>query len=735
MKHVQLLFLLLFPFFLLGQMDLSLLDDGIFLKRTSEKITLDGELNEASWYKGNPATNFWENFPSDTTLCEWKTEIYMAYDDDFLYIGAKCYSAGQDYVVPSLRRDYRAGGSDNLTLVLDPFRDNTNAFVFGMNPYGVMREALISNGGNNVRDFQEAWDNKWKGESAIFDNYWSCELAIPLTSIRYPEGETEWYFNSYRFDTQTNTRSTWQPIPRNQMIMSLAYSGNMKWEEAPGKQGASISVIPYITGGIQKDYEEGTAASRTSNIGGDAKVAVTSGLNLDLTVNPDFSQVEVDQQVVNLSRFEVRFPERRQFFLENSDLFGSFGNSFRANPFFSRRIGVASDTTDESFSTPIYYGARLSGKLGNDWRVGLLNMQTASDVERLYPGYNFTVAALQRKLFSRSNMGIIVVNKQAFGDINEEAEETYNKFNRVVGVDYNLASADNSWNGKFYYHHSFSPDQGSAPSSQGASIQYRVRDYGFGITQRYVGDDFDAELGFVPRRNYFQVNPRAELFFYPENGSINRHGPRLRTFFIWQPEDGNTDRDIFLSWEFNYNNTSNLTFTASNQYIFLFDEFDPSRTDATPLPQGTDYNYSRFRIEYRSDRRKKFSYRLEPSIGEFFNGYRYGLESSLTWRYQPLGQIALTTNYNYIDLPDPYVTTSLFLIGSRIDLTFSKSLFLTTFVQFNDQIDNLNINARFQWRFAPVSDFFLVYTDNYNSLDWGVRNRGLVAKVTYWLNT
>ena len=726
------------PLLLFGQMAMGVAggsEEGVFLRRSQEKVIIDGKLDEGAWYTGSPADNFWENFPTDTILCDSKTEIYMTFDDTHLYIGAKCYAPGKDYVVPSLRRDYRAGGSDNITFLLDPFRDRTNAFVFGMNPYGVMREALISNGGNSTGDWLGEWDNKWRGESAVFDEYWSCEVAIPFSTIRFPEGQTEWYFNSYRFDTQSNTRSTWQPIPQNQIIMSLAYMGRMQWEEPPAAAGSTISLIPYLTAGTLRDYEEGLPRENNFGVGGDAKIAVTTGLNLDLTVNPDFSQVEVDRQVINLSRFEVFFPERRQFFLENSDLFGTFGDD-RANPFFSRRIGVTQDTsTGAALSNPIYYGARLSGKLDNNWRVGLLNMQTAANDENGLPSYNYTVTALQRKVFSRSNVGFIFVNKQTFADLSNDTSELYRPFNRVAGLDYNLASADNRWNGKFYFHHSFSPTQGNNPFSHGAQINYRVRDFAFGMEQRYVGEEFDAEVGFVPRRNLWQINPRAELFFYPTNGKINRHGPRFRSRFLWTPGEGSTDRLMFLSWNFNYTNTSNLRLTVANEYVYLLEEFDPTRTDANPLPGEVGYTFTRFSAEYRSDLRKELFFRVEPTVGQFFNGYRYGLQTNLTWRYQPLGQIALTTNYSYIDLPDPYASAGLFLIGPRIDLTFSRSIFLTTFFQYNSQIDNVNVNARLQWRFAPVSDFFLVYTDNYNSLDWRVKNRAIVAKVTYWLNT
>jgi hypothetical protein len=291
-------------------------DPQVTLNKTTEKIIIDGQLDEAAWFSGEPAKDFWQYFPQDTTLANPQTEIYMTYDDKFLYIAAKCYSIGNDYITPSLRRDFRAGGNDNLTFLIDPFQDNTNAFVFGMNPFGVAREALISNGGNSGRDWNSAWDNKWKGNSAINDGYWSCEIAIPFSTLRFKEGSKVWNFNSYRFDTQTNTNSSWQRIPRQQIIMTLAHMGKMVWDEPLKKSGKNVSIIPYASGSYIQDTEEGLDADFSGNAGLDAKVSITTGLNLDLTVNPDFSQVEVDRQVINLDRFEVFFRSGGSFSLK-----------------------------------------------------------------------------------------------------------------------------------------------------------------------------------------------------------------------------------------------------------------------------------------------------------------------------------------------------------------------------------------------------------------------------------
>lgn len=699
-----------------------------------EPITLDGELSESAWFTSSPARDFWQYFPDDSTRAPVRTEIYMLFDDKNLYIGAICHSNGNEYVVPSLRRDFRAGGNDNITFLLDPFQDRTNAFVFGMNPMGVRREALIANGGRSFEDWNGGWDNKWKGESYIGDGYWSCEVIIPLSTLRYNEGNRFWNFNSYRFDTQSSTRSTWIRIPQNQTIMSLAYMGPMEWEEPPLKQGGNVSVIPYLSGGMSYDFEENNGLQTTSGIGADAKVAVTPGLNLDLTVNPDFSQVEVDRQVINTSRFEVLFPERRQFFLENADLFGSFGDR-NINPFFSRRIGIGQDTAGNNIQVPISYGARLSGKLDNNWRLGLLNMQTFKDRENQMPNINYTVAALQRKLFSRSNIGFIFVNKESFTQ--DEGINIESPYNRVLGVDYNLASSDNRWLGKVFYHQAITPDDSYATHekfAQGSSLQYRERSFGFSWEQAWVRGGYDPELGFLRRSDYLQINPGFSLFFYPKRGNVTRHNLEIEFSNFWMPEFGKTDHRYQLSWEANYKNTSELRMELSNRYTLLFDSFDPTRTDALELPAETSYTYTSMELSYRSDRREVFSYSVRPQVGQFFNGYRYRMQGSLNYRFQPYGSIELNANYTYVDLPEPYASAGLFLIGPRIDLTFTKNVFLTTFVQYNSQVENLNINARLQWRFAPVSDLFIVYTDNYDTFDFGVKNRALVAKMTYWLN-
>ena len=468
----------------------------------TEEIKLDAVLNEASWYKKKPATDFWQYFPTDTLQAINQTEITMLFDDHNLYLGIKVYSSGNNYIIPSLKRDFRAGGSDNITLLFDTYNDGSNAFLFGTNPDGVMREALVSGGGKELRGFTSSWDTKWESVTKQYDDYYISEWAIPMSAFKYKEGEIRWRFNSYMFDTQGNERTTWIQIPQNQFIFNLAFMGDMVFEKPLGKSKTPISIIPYINTIAVKDYEENEEFYELK-VGGDAKISISNSLNLDITVNPDFSQVEADQLVTNLTRFEVNLPEKRQFFIENSDLFADFGNSRDANPFFSRRIGIAKNTSDTYIENDIIGGLRLSGKINTNFRVGLLNVQTKNDSENEIGGNNNTVLALQQKVFSRSNVSFLFINRQDTS--NKDFIIAEEKYNRVVGIDYNLANIDNSWNGKFYAHKSFTANLDSKDYSAGTRLDYSSKNWRIRASGLYVGENFKSDLGFIRRLSLIHI--------------------------------------------------------------------------------------------------------------------------------------------------------------------------------------------------------------------------------------
>lgn len=713
---------------------------SITVKYIDSKITLDGALDESEWQLADTATDFWQYFPSDSLLSKDQTEIKMLFDEENLYIGIKVFAKGKDYIVPSLKRDFRARGNDNISLIFDTFNDGTNAFFFGTNPYGVLREALISGGGTDTRGFDTAWDTIWDGETKIYDNYYISEWEIPLSAFKYKEGETRWRFNSYKFDTQSNEQSTWVNIPQNQRIFSLAYLGEMIFERPLGKSRSPISLIPYINAGSYNDREN-SDKGELLKAGMDAKLTIGNSLNLDLTVNPNFSQVEVDQQVTNLTRFSIALPERRQFFIENSDLFADFGNFRDAQPFFSRKIGIAEDEEGETIENDIIAGVRLSGKLSNNFRIGILNMQTAEDKENEIVASNNAVIALQQKMFERSNLSFLFVNKQATKDydfINDfDDEDDNNSYNRVVGLDYNLASKNNTWNGKYYFHKSFSPHIKNKDISAGIATEYNSRGYRVRLSGLYVGDNFKSNLGFIRRTDIIKVDPTVEKLFWPTKGIFNQHSFSVTPVYIWKPELDfmNSDYTVVTRWQGTFKDQSEFEVTMFNRYTYLLDDFDPTDTDdAIPLPIDSDYKYTSFEIQYRSDLSKKFSYFLQPSIGQFFNGNKFSFEGLVNVRLQPYFFTSIQLNYDKISLPNPYPSAEIWLVGSRFDITFNKKLFWSTFVQYSNQRDNFGVNSRLQWRFKPLSDLFLVYNDNYYTSVFSPKYRSISLKLTYWVN-
>lgn len=729
----SILFLLVSPSF--AQQAAEALPNA-FAFKLKQPIVLDGVLDEEIWTNSEGWNgNFKQYFPSDTSESKIKTRVKIAFDENNLYIAAVMENLGpRKYVSTSLRRDFRGEQNDAIVFVLDTFNDKTNAFSFGINPYGVQREGLISNGGARSVDLSLAWDNKWYSEAKIFENHWQAELIIPLSTIRFNDGAQNWNVNFYRIDSELGERSTWTPIPRNFLILSLAFSRKLIFDEPIKKTSANISLIPYTAAKTSKNFLEGTTEKLTPAFGGDAKIGIGPAMNLDLTFNPDFSQVEVDQQVTNLDRFEIFFPERRQFFLENADLFDSFGQ-MRSRPFFSRRIGVDIDSaTGQNVQSKIIYGTRLSGKINEDWRIGVMNMQTATDEEAGIVGKNFSVLAVQKKIFTRSNIGLIYVDRESLAL--DEFQQLFDPtaYNRLVGADFNLASADNHWTGKVFYHRTFESVSPEKPYSFNVYLLYSDLHWNWTFSYQDIGKDFNPAVGYVPRVDFKRLNPDLSYLFYPKSGIINRHGPKLEFEGYWNETLGTTDRDINLGYLIRFNSLSELVIKQKNRYVYLFEDFDPTRTGGEPLPAGSDYNNKTIGVEYKSNPRNLFNILLEAEAGQYFTGNFQRIQSQMAVRIGYIANVSMNFNYARIRLPEPQSDADLILVGPRIDLTFSKSVFWTTFVQYNNQIDNININTRLQWRYAPASDFFLVYTDNYFPGDFMPKQRSLVLKLNYWLN-
>lgn len=681
-----------------------------YVKKAAGPIQIDGILDEADWMQAQKADNFYLVLPIDTGFPKQKSEVMLTYDDKAFYMAFIFHdTVPGKRIMESFRRDFSFGNNDNFLAFFDTFLDQTNGFSFGISASGAKWDGTMSNGSAVNLD----WETKWESKTRHYDDRWVTEMRIPFRSIRYPSGGRRWNVNFSRLDIKTNEKSSWAPVPRQFPTASLAYAGVMYFDEPLPKSRMQFSLIPYLYGSY---VDAGSGSRYQKDFGFDAKVGLSTSINLDLTYNPDFAQVEVDQQVTNIDRFELFFPEKRQFFLENSDLFAGFGYN-TVTPFFSRRIGL---------DAPVLAGARLSGKIGNDWRIGLMNMTTQET--DLLPLRNFSVASVQRKLFARSNVGFIFVNKE-----NISPTSNIYQFNRVAGLDYNLASSNNFWSGKFFYHRSFQPESPEKQYAQGASLNYRRKHIQTSLSQTSVGDNYRAEAGYVRRTGYNFIGPQFTYLFVP-NKKVTSHGPSAKLDYYFDKAYNKIEHENTYSYLIEFQSSSRLQAGIKDVYIWLQNDFDPTQKRIHFLPANTSYRFGGASIFYSSSPKNMFRWNAEAAKGTFYNGEIHYVTGQVGYRIQPYVNFSLNFNYTDISLPEPFERTDMWLLGPKLDVTFTDKLFWTTFVQYNEQVDNINVNMRLQWRYQPVSDFFIVYTDNYFPSTMVSKHRALVLKITYWLN-
>ena len=727
------------------------------VKKATGLVVIDGKADEVDWKDAEIAGNFYLNYPTDTLPSPYRTEAKMTFDDQNLYIFFTCYDDNKPLVVQSLRRDFEWPLNDNVGIYFDPYNDFTNGFFFGISPYGAQREGTLSGGGvDRENSFNINWDNKWYSEVTRQEDRWTAELAIPFKSLRY-NSDVNWNIAFLRQDIKHNQVSSWIRTPIQNLPASMPFSGKLVWETPPPQPGTNISIIPYAVTSSFTDKENGVPRDVSATAGFDAKVGLTPAINLDLTVNPDFSTVDVDRQIVNLTRYEFQYPERRQFFLENSDLFNSPGFTSYTQPFFTRRIGLIADTTGSLTRVPIEYGARVSGKIGSNWRLGMMNLQTRKVAALGLPAQNYGVAVVQRQVFSRSNLGFVFVNKQSAVNGQYDPEKLYhpsllasrenngvidtvvNRYNRIVGADFTLITKTNRWGGKMYYHRSFDDYRSGSDQSSGVFLNYNGRNIRLGFGGLSSGKDFRAEVGFMPGQDLYKGYLAhfivSDFPIYPKSNILVQHAPGFESGYNYRPDGQLMEINNIFRYTFRFLSTADFLISAIRNYQLLPSDFNPlfPRGDTTLL-LGDQYTWTEYRTEFNSNSRRLLTFRLTGAAGQYYNGRRTGFGGTLTYRVQPYGNFSVTWDYNDIRLPEPFGRAKFLLLSPRLDLTLSRSIFLTSFLQYNDRFNNVNLNTRLQWRFRPASDLFLVYAENYLPDGMVSKNRSIVLKFTYWIN-
>jgi hypothetical protein len=699
----------------------------IIVHKANSKIVIDGELSDDGWRNSAVADSFINKWPTDLGKATLQTSIKIVYDELFIYFGIISGLADKEPVLQSLKRDINPYYSDGVSLVLDPSNKSTSGYTFGVNAAGAQMDGIVQ-----VNSASFDWDTKWYSATRIHKNSWSAELAIPLTSFRFPKNQTQWGINFIRNDMTNNCFSTWNQVPIQFFGANLNCLGKIVFADGPPMVKSNNAFIPYVSGIMDQEQKK---VSFSFNSGLDAKIALNSSLNLDATINPDFSQVDVDRQFINLDRFNVLLPERRTFFLENSDLF-SMGLENTAIPFVSRRIGL----TDDGRIVPIIAGVRLTGNLNPSLRIGVMNIQSVSKYG--LPAQNYTVAAFDQKLFKYFNLRGIITNRQQTAG--PEIKAGTANYNRVTGGQINFLSGNTKFNGYVGYYYSFNPQNLRSSGFGMVGIGYTNNKLNITTGWSQINSNFIADLGFTPRLynydalhdttvriGYNAYTSTVDYLLYPQSKkTINSIDFSLKTNHYYSVSNQFIEFNGTAGIDVLFANRREAAISWTQSTVNL--PFETTLFSATGPLAKAKYSFGFLQIKFMSNFLKPFSWGLTIEHGGYYNGNRTTYTGSIKYRRQPWGNFGAEFIYNDITLNDKLIHP--FIVGPTLEFAFSTNLFWTTFLQYNTLINNFNVNSRVQWRFKPLSDIYLVYTDNYIIDGFVQAGRNLVIKITYRIN-
>ena len=687
--------------------------------RAPSPIVVDGTLDDAAWAAAPVLTDFVQQLPSTGYPARFRTEVRVLYDATNLYVASVNYDPEPERAITvGLERDFVSSNSDIFGVVFDTFNDKRNSFLFLINPKGAVRDEQTF---NDSRPIVEAWDGISTVRTVQRDSSWTLEMRIPLKTLRFDatRDPQTWGINFIRRVRRVNETSYWAPLERQYRVHRMSKAGTM--EGITGlKQGRNLQVKPYALARNSAGAQvPSSLLGSKADIGGDLKYGVTPSLTLDLTVNTDFSQVEVDQQVVNLTRFGILFPERREFFIENAGSF-TFGDvaerSYRMGAalsdftlFNSRQIGL----TKDGLPIPIAGGGRLTGRVGG-WEVGLLDMQTQR--AGTTPTENFAVARVRRNIFGNSDIGLLAANRQA-----TDSSGTYN---RSYGVDANIRLLGNLIINS-YVAVSASDTASSNGTAGRVSAAYRGKLWNSSAMYKRVSDHFDPGIGFVNRRGFQQMYATTGLHARPKLKGIQELNPYVEADLYTDFDGSAQSHQITAALDVFFQPDGELKLQVNDWFDRLDRTFTPFPGRSIPVGR---YNFRNAKATYTSTQRYPVYGNAGVQVGDFYNGTNTTLSGGLTWR--PRYDISFEGTYQHNDVSLPSGAFAADLAGVRVKYAYSTTLFGSTFVQYNTQSRSFVTNARLAWRYAPLSDVFLVYTERQNTFT-NVRNeRSVAIKVT-----
>jgi hypothetical protein len=681
--------------------------------RIDQPIQLDGVLDDEAWRHADPATDFYQQQPSEFELATFRTEVRFVYDGTTLYVGAMMYDAQPERVIVNdLKRDFNGRDTDMFGLVLDTFRDQRSAYGFLANPGGAQRDTQAY---ENGRRNDPNWHAAWTARTAVLADGWSVEYAIPFRALRFPDVEAqEWGLNLVRIVRRDNEISTWSPVPRQFSHYQVAYAGALSGISGVSS-GRNLQVKPALTASVDKQTDRrggGSPWSGDGDAGLDVKWGLTPSLVLDATLRTDFSQVEADEQQINLTRFSLFFPEKREFFLESPASF-QIGLAARPEddrrdivPFFSRRIGLS----DDGRPIPVLGGLRLTGRMGHQ-TIGALAMRTGDAEER--PGDTFTAVRVGRDVMETATIGAFYFGREAQGSAD---------FNRVAGAELRFAPRRTVEMEAFAMRSATSGAPGDWAGRAGFTVETSAHRAFLSFIG--VGDAFRHDLGFVRRVGINTLVGRYARVF--------RHGlgGRVRDYQIGAEAEATTDasRRRMLTGVGVLDGA--ITFTDGSVFeAWTNGTYERLRKEAhiggLPIEPGR-YDFVDGGVSFESDKSAAVSGGVVLQAGEFWSGTQRLASGSLRVRLNAHVAASGTFSRSRIEFPSGTFVGN--LVGIRLDWSFTPRMFLNAFVQYNGEDDAWITNVRYNFMHRPLSDIYLVWNETRMS---GMSSRALLLKYTH----
>ena len=682
------------------------------IQRIESDLVIDGELDEPEWELAEPFSDFIQRDPRTGASPSEVTEVRLLYNDEYLYVGVYCFdSEGEKgIVVTEMRRDFSPRESDTFTIALDTFDDDRNGVVFDVNARGARADMQV---GDDGAKRNREWDGIWYAQTKITERGWQAEIAIPFKTLRFGNEEQQvWGINFQRKIRRKGETNMWSLVERPYLFNRMSRAGRL--EGLAGiRPGRNLYVKPYISAPLTRRRDDDV--DFLPEVGLDVKYGLGSQLALDLTVNTDFAQVEADDEQINLTRFSLFFPEKREFFLENATVFqfgpgttGGFGRDFRdLIPFFSRRIGISRGNL-----VPILGGARLTGKVGQ-YTLGLLSLQVDKFEET--PSTNFSVFRVRRNLLRRSEIGGLFINKQ----------DTDGRFNRTFGADANFTFFD-YLNISSFLVKTTTPEIPDKDMAGFFRIDWTDTFLTLQASHLSIQDNINPEVGFVPRKGIrksageFAVRPRPR----ERIPSIREFEPLINLEYITDQDNVLETRTIEGRFTTTFRNGAEIWFSAESIFERLTEPF-PIRSDQI-IPVG-DYSFHEYTLSLSSDQSRLFSGGFQVGTGSFFDGDKNSYEITASFR-RPQLQAEISWEHDDVSLPTGDFETD--LVAARLNYSFNPNMFLNALIQYNRDERETSSNIRFNFIHKPLSDFFLVYNEKRSPtgemLEWA-----LIAKLTY----